>query len=68
MNKYNDGICPCCGAEIEYVGSYDHDDDGATLDFECPKCGATGKVGYTFVFDGYYNVQDCNGNSVELDA
>ncbi len=68
MTKYEDGICPCCGAEIEYDGPYDHDDDGATLPFYCPKCGASGKAGYTFVFDGYYKVQDKDGNDVELEG
>ncbi len=66
MSKnHEDGICPCCGAEIEYVGAYDHDDDGATLDWTCPKCGASGKAGYTFVFDQHYCVQDGDGNPVE---
>ncbi len=68
MTKYEDGICPCCGAEIEYDGPYDHDDDGATLPLYCPKCGASGKAGYTFVFDGYYKVQDKDGNDVKLEG
>lgn len=58
VSKYKDGICPVCGKEIEYVGSYEHDDEGATLCFECPHCGATGKAGYNFVFDDYYCVQE----------
>lgn len=28
MSEHRDGICPLCGAEIEYDGSYDYDDDG----------------------------------------
>lgn len=65
MKNHEDGICPLCGAEIVYVSAYEHDDDGATLDWQCQKCGATGKSGYTFVFDQYYCVRDGNGNKVE---
>lgn len=68
MAKYKDGVCPLCGRSIEYVGSYDHDDEGATLDFECHHCGATGKAGYDFVFDGYYQVRDKAGEYVELEV
>ena len=63
-----DGICPLCGHSIDYVGSYDHDDEGATLDFECSNCGATGKAGYDFVFDGYYCVKDSNGEYVVMEG
>lgn len=65
-NEHEDGICPVCGKEINFVGSYDYDDYGATLDFECPYCGADGKAGYNFVFDNYYNVRDKNGNDVNM--
>ncbi len=65
MLKHEDGICPLCGKEIEYVSSYDHDDDGATLDWECPSCGATGKAGFNLVFDQYYCVKDREGNDAE---
>lgn len=68
MTKYKDGICPLCGHNIEYIGSYDHDDEGATLDFECPHCGTTGKAGYDFVFDSYYQVRDKNGEYVNLEV
>lgn len=66
MAKYSDGICPNCGAEIEYEGSYEHDDSGATLQFRCPKCGVSGTVGYNLVFDAYHNVQDKDGNPIKL--
>lgn len=62
---HEDGICPLCGKEIEYMGAYEHDDDGATLAWQCPSCGASGKAGYTFVFDQHYCIQDGNGNPVE---
>lgn len=67
MLTHKDGICPLCGSDIEYEGAYDHDDDGATLDWTCPNCGATGKAGYTFVFDQHYKVQDANGNEATCD-
>lgn len=65
MQNHQDDICPLCGAELEYDGAYDHDDDGATLDWHCPACGATGKAGYNLVFDQHYCVQNGNGNPVE---
>lgn len=65
MRNHEDGICPLCGKEIDYVGAYEHDDDGATLDWQCPSCGASGKAGYTFVFDKHYCIRDGSGNMVE---
>lgn len=64
LNHYGDedGICPCCGAEIEYEGDNDIDDDGTTVSWECPECGTTGKASYTSVFDGHYDVEDANGD------
>ena len=67
MQPHKDGICPLCGSDIEYVGSYDHDDDGATLDWTCPNCGARGKARYTIFFDQHYKIQDANGNEVKCD-
>ena len=64
-HQHIDGICPCCGSEIEYEGSYDHDDDGATLRFRCPTCGVTGKAGYTFTFDQYYNLTGKDGKPIK---
>lgn len=59
-----EGICPLCGAEIEYNGSHDIDDDGGTIPWECPNCEATGKEGYNRVFDRHYDVCDAAGNPV----
>lgn len=67
MHSHKDGICPLCGSDIEYEGAYDHDDDGATLHWTCPNCGASGKAGYTFVFEQHYKVQNTNGNEVKCD-
>ncbi len=50
MAGHKDGICPICGEEIEYIGYYMYDDDGATLDWRCPSCGATGKAVFDFTF------------------
>ena len=60
-----EGVCPICGGDIEY-GDFEMHDEGATYDWECPKCGATGKEGYDLTFDGnHYNVCDANGNEVK---
>ena len=60
-----DGICPVCGAEIEYDGDEDDDGNGGGWwDWECPKCGASGRAGFDKVFDRHYNVVDKNGNPI----
>ena len=59
---YMEGICPCCGSQIEY-GQRNHMDNGGTINWECPNCEASGEEGYDEVFDGmHYNVQDVEGN------
>lgn len=59
---FSEGICPCCGAQIEY-GQVNHMDNGGTIAWECPNCEASGEEGYDEVFDGmHYNVQDAEGN------
>ncbi len=67
MQNYQEGICPICGAELQYEGSYEQVDDGALLDWVCPKCKARGKSGYDLVFDRYYQVFDADGNAVSLE-
>lgn len=57
-------ICPVCGSEIEYDGDNQIDDDGTIVSWTCPGCGATGKSGYTSVFDGHYLVHDGDGNEI----
>lgn len=57
-----EGVCPMCGAEIKYDGPHEIDDDGGTVPWKCPNCGATGKEGYNRVFDQHYNVCDAEGN------
>lgn len=60
-----DGICPVCGAEIEYDGDEDDDGNGGGWwDWECPECGATGRAGFDKVFDRHYNVVDKDGNPI----
>lgn len=59
-----ENVCPLCGNSLEY-GSHNEMDDGGTIEWECPKCGATGKEGYDTAFDGnHYNVEDGDGNPV----
>ena len=67
-NPYQEGVCPCCGAQIEY-GQRNHMDNGGTIYWECPNCGASGKEGFDEVFDGmHYNVCDADGNECVYEA
>lgn len=50
-----EGICPLCGAELEYENDI-RTDDGGFFEWKCPNCGATGKEGYDKVFDRHYDV------------
>ena len=56
-----EGICPICGGELEY-GDDEPLDDGGVYEWTCPSCGATGKEGYSKVFDRHYEVYDGDGN------
>lgn len=53
----HEGVCPVCGAEIEYKGENVIDDDGGTFPWQCLSCGAHGDEGYTRHFDGHWNVE-----------
>ena len=66
LHEYGDedDICPRCGAELEYDGEHKVDDHGHTIAWKCPKCGTTGKAGYTAVFDRHYKVEDAKGNEI----
>lgn len=65
---YMEGICPCCGSQIEY-GQRNHMDNGGTIAWECPNCEASGEEGYDEVFDGmHYNVRDADGNECVYEA
>ena len=55
-----EGICPICGGELEY-GDDKPLDDGGVYEWTCPSCGATGKEGYSKVFDQHYDVYDGDG-------
>lgn len=59
-----EGICPVCGAEIDYCDSHEMTDDGGIIPWECPSCGATGKEGYNRVFDQHYDVCSENGEPI----
>ena len=64
---YMEGICPCCGSQIEY-GQRNHMDNGGTIAWECPNCEASGEEGFDEVFDGmHYNVCDADGNELRLE-
>ena len=51
-----EGICPLCGAGIEYAGENNIDDDGGTFPWHCPSCGAHGKESYDRKFAGHLDV------------
>ena len=51
-----EGICPLCGAEVEYMGENNIDDDGGSFPWICPKCGAFGKEGYSRHFSSHLDV------------
>ena len=57
----DEGICPICGGELEY-GDDEPLDNGGVYDWTCSSCGATGKEGYSKVFDRHYDVRDGDGN------
>lgn len=59
-----DGICPVCGAEINYLGDNAIDDDGTIVSWECPECGTSGKSGYASTFSRHYDVTDSSGESI----
>lgn len=59
-----EGVCPQCGAQLEY-GERESVDEGGVYFWQCPKCGATGREGYSEVFDGHhYCVRDKDGNPI----
>lgn len=65
---YQEGICPCCGAHIEY-GQRNHMDNGGTISWECPLCEASGEEGFDEIFDGmHYNICDADGNECVYEA
>ena len=50
-------ICPQCGAELNWDGDRDIQDDGAIASWHCPKCGTNGKASWSLVFDEHFNVE-----------
>ena len=59
-----EGICPVCGAEVNYCDSHEIMDDGGLIPWECPSCKASGKEGYNRVFDQHYAVCSENGEPI----
>lgn len=50
--KQEEGICPKCGAKLDY---FDTTIDGDVLfyDWECPNCETRGNEGYSLKFIGH---------------
>lgn len=59
-----EGICPICGADIEYDNGREDEDEGCFYAWECPECGATGQEGFDRVFDRHYDVKDKDGKPI----
>lgn len=56
---HKDGICPCCGAKIEYQGDQEITDDSDTcVSWKCPECGAHGESYYIGAFDGHGAIEE----------
>lgn len=66
-SEFQEGRCPLCGSELDYVGSREIDDSGSTIPWQCTKCGACGDEGYSDVFNSHYSVQNADGNGVEFE-
>lgn len=56
--------CPLCGAEVEYLGDRDLDDDGTHVSWACPYCKATGVSQYEDKFLFHSDVRDAEGKLV----
>ena len=51
---HEDGICPFCGAKIQYNGDQEITDDSDTaVTWHCPECESTGTACYHGVFAGH---------------
>ena len=50
MDNGKAGICPCCGEWVEY-GDSDNAGDYISYDWDCPRCGASGKQYDTVTFE-----------------
>lgn len=64
--KCEANVCPICGSMNLDYGCSEDDDHGRTFPWTCEDCGATGKEGYTEIFDYHYDVETEDGEAVEI--
>ena len=62
-NGDRDGICPVCGAPIEYENR-EIEDDGCVCSWNCEKCGCSGSLSEAIVFDQHFDIFDADGKRV----
>ena len=62
-NGDRDGICPVCGAPIEYENR-EIEDDGCVCSWNCEKCGCSGSLSEAIVFDQHFDIFDAEGKRV----
>ncbi len=61
------GVCPVCGADIEYNDTMLFEDEDYTM-WRCPDCGAAGKAVYKKEFHRYSDVIDGDGKPFIIPA
>ena len=62
-NGDKDGICPVCGAHIEYENR-EIQDDGCICSWSCEQCGCCGSLSEDIVFDQHFDIFDADGKRV----
>lgn len=70
-----DGVCPCCGGQLAFVGNHEIQDDSTRVNWECPRCGADGVQWHDIVFayhkdlcraDGWPLAEEVELNGIDL--